>query len=74
MIGNKKDKHTSFLGQKYNTAHSAIGNKFSYGHNIYPSNFVSHTDVRENENMEVNHPTGLKIKNTVSKKSYLEKK
>jgi hypothetical protein len=74
MIGNKKDKHTSFLGQKYNTAHSSIGNKFSYGQNNYPSNFVSHADVRDNENMEANHPIGLKIKKDVSKKSYLEKK
>ena len=73
MIGVKKFKHANFMGQKSNTAHYTIGNKFSNVDEI--SNYKNHSDeVYENKNMEPNHPTGLKHNKSVYKKSYLEKK
>ena len=73
MIGVKKHKNTSFLGQKYNTALNLLGNKFSNMDEV--SNYKNHSDeVYENKNMELNHPTGLKHNKVFSKKSYLEKK
>ena len=73
MIGVKKYKHASFLGQKYITAHFTIGNKFNNMDDI--ANYKHHSDeVYENKNMEPNHPTGLKYNKVISKKSYLEKK
>ena len=43
MIGVKKTKQTQFLGQKYNTAHYVIGNKFKNSDNVTHSN--SNSDV-----------------------------
>ena len=73
MIGVKKTKQTQFLGQKANTAHYVIGNKFKNSDNVTHSNSISDT-VNEKKNMEPNHPTGLKYNKSVYKKSYLEKK
>jgi len=73
MIGVKKTKQTQYLGQKSNTAHYVIGNKFKNSDNVTHSN-VQSDQVYENKNMEPNHPTGLKYNKSIAKKSYLEKK
>jgi len=73
MIGIKKYKNASFLGQKYTNAHMLIGNKFSNMDDL--PIYKNHSDeVYENKNMMANHPTGLKHNKIFSKKSYLEKK